>query len=270
MRQSTHMRETAFAMVMAMTVVVLAGPLWADQPKPDDAARTDHGRMMSFAMEHGGVPPRALRLRAIVARAWEDSIATWKRLMSSYADEIDQVRLQFVSRLQPNNCYGLYAGEGPAYCSGNNTVFVGTNAAHRLMARFGPKGEAGITFLIGHEMGHHIQNIQGRFQLLNHVLRHTRAGRADLMRRFELEADCYAGVWISASDAWANSTHFRADLYEVLERIGDDKLLKQEPDSSSVRMGDVHGTSEQRITWFRRGVESGDWRVCEAFSAARP
>ena len=59
---------------------------------------------------------------------------------------------------------------GPAYCSGNQTVFVGTDAAYRLMAKFGPQGEAGITFLIGHEIGHHIQNIHGRFHYLAQAL----------------------------------------------------------------------------------------------------
>jgi len=272
MRQSTRVRRTA--MVAAVGAAAALAPIWsmrADERAPDQGALPDVvGRMQSFPMEEGGVPPRAMRLRVVVARAWDDSVATWKRLMGKDAAEIDQVRLRYVSQLKPDNCYGLYAGEGPAYCSGNNTVFVGTGAAHRLMARFGAQGEAGITFLIGHEMGHHIQNIQGRFLLLNHVLAHEPARRLDLLRRFELEADCYAGVWIHSSEAWASSDRFRAQLYEVLLSIGDENMREDEPDSRTVRMGGVHGTSQQRIAWFTRGVESGDWHVCKSFSAARP
>ena len=115
-------------------------------------------------------------------------------------------------------------------------MFVGTGAANRLMARFGPQGEAGITFLIGHEMGHHIQNINGRFLLLNHLLAHAPAQPPRLVRRFELEADCYAGVWIHSSEAWASSDRFRAQLYEVLRSIGDENMREDEPDSRTVRM----------------------------------
>jgi uncharacterized protein len=271
MRRSTRVRRTAMATVVGAATAL--APIWsmhAAERAPEDATAPDVvGRMQSFPLEEGGVPPRALRLRVIIARAWDDSVATWKRLMGDYAAEIDQVQLRYVSRLKPNNCYGLYAGEGPAYCSGNNTVFVGTNAAHRLMARFGADAGAGITFLIGHEMGHHIQNIHGRFLLLSHVIRRTPESRLELMRRFELEADCYAGVWMSSSDAWTKP-RFRVQLYDVLHRIGDEDILEDKPNDRTARMGGVHGTSQERIAWFTRGVESRDWRACKAFSAARP
>jgi uncharacterized protein len=217
------------------------------------------------AME-SGLPPASLRLRAIVARAWDDAIATWKRLMEQRAADIAMVNLRFVTRLAPNNCYGLYNGEGPAYCSGNRTVFVGTDAASRLMAQLGPEGEAGITFLIGHEIGHHIQNLQGRFQTLNIVLSRLPAARPELMRRFELEADCFAGVWIHSSQAWASSGSFRAELLGVLDGIGDDKILAREP-RSEVQIRGIHGTSEQRRRWFLRGADHGDVKACNTFSA---
>jgi hypothetical protein len=229
---------------------------------PADVAGT------ALAAEESGVPPRGQRLRAIVARALDDSIATWKHLIAPRSAEIESIDLRFVARLEPGNCYGLYAGEGPAYCSGNRTVFVGTHEANRLMARFGPHGEAGITFLIGHEMGHHIQNIYGRFHVLSHIIARAPRARADLVRRFELEADCYAGVWIQASPAWAKSARFRSDLLEVLAGIGDDSILRQEGREQAHGM---HGTSEQRTRWFMRGTRSGgDWRACNVFSVAKP
>jgi len=208
-----------------------------------------------------------LRLRAIVSRAWDDSIATWKRLLVVRAPDIESVHLRFVARLGPANCYGLYAGEGPAYCSGNETVFVGTDAARRLMTKFGPQAETAITFLIGHEMGHHIQNINGRFQLLNHIIARAPDLRADLVRRFELQADCYAGVWIHGSEAWARSQRFRSQLLKVLGSIGDEQLLAR---GLSLPARAVHGTSQQRTRWFARGADSGDWRACDTFSAASP
>lgn len=273
MRRSTRMRKSTVVAIVG-TAAALAGASAAKaQERPADAGlpATAFGRMTapSLSDAESGVPPRSLRLRAIVSRAWDDSIATWKRLMQPLAPEVEMVGLRFVRRLGPANCYGLYAGEGPAYCSGNRTVFVGTNAANRLMAKFGTNGEAGITFLIGHEMGHHIQNIYGRFHLLNQAVARAPASRADLMRRFELEADCFAGVWIHASDAWASSSRFRAELSEVLKGIGDESILGSRP-AESMRGLAVHGTSAQRRRWFTRGVKSGDWRACNTFRVARP
>ena len=218
--------------------------------------------------EEGGVPPPVFRLQAIVARAWDDSIATWSRLMQSRAEEIAAVNLRFVSRLGPTNCYGLYTGDGPAYCSGNQTVFVGTDAANRLMARFGPQAEAGMTFLIGHEFGHHIQNLYGRFQLLSHAIYATPADGPQFVRRFELEADCYAGVWMHDSAGWAQSAQLRSDMLTVLASIGDEKILADQPPSELPRLG-LHGTSQQRTRWFLRGANSGDPQACDTFSAPR-
>jgi uncharacterized protein len=218
------------------------------------------------AQIESGVPPPELRLRAIVARALDDSIATWKRLVSADALEVGNVNVRFVTHLAPSNCFGLYSGDGPAYCSGNATVFVGVDAANHLMSRFGSEGEAGITFLIGHEIGHHIQNIFGRFRYFDYVVRSSPGNRAEFSRRFELEADCYAGVWIQASDAWAKSERFRADMRAVIASIGDDSLLDASGKPGAVE--GVHGSSQQRVRWFERGLQSGSLQACDTFSAA--
>ena len=105
--------------------------------------------------------------------------------------------------------------------------------------------------------------------MLNNMLARTPGERVDLVRRFELEADCYAGVWIHASAAWANSSRFRAELTAVLSSIGDENVLRTRARRRRMRRGGVHGTSAQRRRWFMRGAESGDWRACDTFSAAR-
>ena len=275
MRQSTHVRKGAIAAGMGSAALLVTA--WAavssaaDGPArpgllPDETGRTT---ISSFRTLESGMPPPVFRLQAIVARAWEDSINTWKRLIATRAQEVGAVNLRFVSKLNPTNCYGLYAGEGPAYCSGNQTVFVGTREANRLMARFGAHGEAGITFLIGHEVGHHIQNINGRFLYLSHRLTHAPHQRADLIRRFELQADCLAGVWVSASEAWSNSEGFRKQMLGVLKSVGDESLLEGVPAAKLSKVG-VHGTSDQRIHWFTVGVENGSPDACNTFAVAQP
>jgi hypothetical protein len=271
MRRSTRMRRKALATAFGVAAA-LAPAAHAQSLAPGEQSTSSEVAGMqgpALMAEESGVPPRGQRLRAIVQRALDDSVVTWKRLIGPRASEIEAVNVRFVARLGPSDCYGLYAGEGPVYCSGNQTVFVGTDAANRLMATFGPRGEAGISFLIGHEMGHHVQNIYGRFHLLNRVIARLPGARADLIRRFELEADCYAGVWIHASPAWANSARFRSDLIEVLASIGDDSRLGSDPDERAPPLAG-HGTSEQRTRWFMRGAQSGDWRACNVFGAANP
>ena len=277
MRRGARVRKTAMVTVIgaatALAPVVHLGSSARAQERaapghtlPDDAVGPMQG--LGLYAEESGTPPRGLRLRAIAARALDDSIATWKRIIGPRSQEVADVSLRFVTRLGPSNCFGLYAGEGPVYCSGNRTVFVGTHEANRLMARFGPRGEAGLTFLIGHEMGHHIQNIHGRFHLLNNVIARAPAARSYLVRRFELEADCYAGVWIQASPEWSNSARFRSDLIEVLSTMGDDSILGAE--GHGRRQG-AHGTSRERTRWFVRGTNSGgDWSACNLFSADMP
>jgi hypothetical protein len=221
-----------------------------------------------FASETGS-PPAELRLRAIVVRAIDDSVVTWSRLMQPRAAEVAAVSVRFVTRLAPDNCYGLYAGDGPVYCSGNQTVFVGTTAANRLMSRFGRQAEAGITYLIGHEIGHHIQNLTGRFHALSQALFAEPENGVDYVRRFELQADCYAGVWIHGSPAWATSDQFRADLLAVLSDIGDDAILAGQSPAKVERVG-LHGTTQQRLRWFLRGAETGELEACDTFGPSQP
>lgn len=258
MRRSTRKRYGALA-ALAGAAVVLVPALSA--PHAEDAAQ--HSFLPPGIGEAAGLPS-SLRLHAVVARAWDDSLATWTRLMAPQAGEVAMVSLQLVRRLAPRNCYGLYAGEGPAYCSGNHTVFVGTKAASQLMAKFGPNGEAAIAFLIGHEIGHHIQNINGRFQMLNYMLARLPGSRGDLVRRFELEADCYAGVWMHASRRWSSSPDLRSRVRAVLANIGDDSVLAETPGAKISEMA-THGTSAQRSNWFMRGVERGSLDACNTF-----
>ncbi|KAB2940271.1 MAG: neutral zinc metallopeptidase [Hyphomicrobium sp.] len=253
----------ALSGVGAISVITMQSQLAGAQPS--EAIEIPAG---SHPSETGSPPPE-LRLRAIVARAVDDSVATWSRLMGQRAIEVAAVNVRFVSRLAPDNCYGLYTGDGPAYCSGNRTVFVGTDAANRLMSKFGRQAEAGISFLIGHEIGHHIQNLNGRFHVLSQAIYSAPDDAHQHVRRFELQADCLAGVWIHDSPAWATSNQFRADLLAVLSDIGDDALLAGQP-PATVRRAGLHGTTEQRTRWFLRGAQTGDVEACDTFGVKEP
>ena len=265
MRQSTSVGSIIFATIVGVAAagaVVRAG----DRSLPSNADGHAPAPIIapSGVAVESGTPPQDLRLRAVVSRAWDDAIITWKGLIRARAMEIGAVKLRFVVRLSPMNCYGLYAGEGPAYCSGNRTVFIGTEAAEQQMVKFGPHGGAGIAFLVGHEIGHHIQNMHGRFRFLGRAIRSSPDNAADAVRRFELEADCLAGMWIHASKAWSNSRRFKTDIMAALKTIGDENFGGRSTGDRKTPLA-VHGTSAQRARWFMRGMESGNMRACDTF-----
>lgn len=266
MKQTTSLRGVVFATIVGAAAGSVTA--WAEGSSTwfsgDNHVPAPMIAPAGFAAE-SGTPPRDLRLRAVIFRAWEDAVTTWKGLIRARAMEIGAVNLRFVNRLSPMNCYGLYAGEGPVYCSGNLTVFIGTEAADRLLVKLGPHGGAGITFLVGHEIGHHIQNLHGRFRFLKGVIRSAPDNMVDAIRRFELEADCLAGVWIRASKSWSNSSRFKVDIMAALKTIGDESLGGPSMDDRTSRAAGVHGTSQQRTRWFMRGLESGNLRACNTF-----
>ena len=127
--------------------------------------------------------------------------------------------------VRASHCYGLYIGAGPVYCSGNTTVFVSVASMDDLAQKIPAVGDAGLAFLVAHELGHHIQKLTGRFRVLNALIRNNPSAQRKLALRFELEADCLAGVWASKSPKFAATEGARATMLTSLDAIGDDRVL---------------------------------------------
>ena len=138
-----------------------------------------------------------------------------------------------------------------------------------LETRFGAKGEAARAYVIAHEIGHHVQNLTGATR----QVQRGSSGASSAAVRLELQADCYAGVWVAhAPDASSGQVALDpADIEDGIRAaaaVGDDAIQKQTqgrvmPDAFT------HGTSEQRMRWFRTGVQTGDPESCDTFRAAR-
>jgi predicted metalloprotease len=155
---------------------------------------------------------------------------------------------------------------GPFYCPLDERVYIDLGFYRDLRDRFGAPGDFAQAYVIAHEVGHHVQNIQGISQQVQDAQQgrsETEANRLSVMQ--ELQADCFAGVW--AHDAEARGILERGDVEEALNAassIGDDRLQMQSqgrvtPDSFT------HGTSAQRSSWFQTGIESGDIDSCNTF-----
>ena len=198
-----------------------------------------------------------------------DAQETWKdRLGSRYEDT--KVVL-FRDSIQ-SACGYAGAATGPFYCPGDRKVYLDLSFYEELQRRFGAPGDFAQAYVLAHEIGHHVQTITGTENQMRQMQRSNPGSGNALSVRLELQADCYAGVW--GHDA-AQKGRFAAgkveldpgDAEEALRAaaaIGDDRLQK-------LGTGRVmpekftHGSSEQRMTWFKRGFDSGDPKSCNTF-----
>jgi hypothetical protein len=161
---------------------------------------------------------------------------------------------------------------GPFYCPLDETVYIDLIFYRDLKERFRAPGDFAQAYVIAHEVGHHVQNQLGIMQKVQEMRSRVDEVRSnDLSVRTELQADCFAGLWAHHAD---KSRHIleEGDIEEALNAassIGDDRIQKQTrgyvvPDSFT------HGSSEQRVRWFRRGLETGDFAQCNTFQVRNP
>jgi predicted metalloprotease len=159
------------------------------------------------------------------------------------------------------------AAMGPFYCPADRKVYIDLAFYDTLRDRLGAPGDFAQAYVIAHEVGHHLQNLQGTTAKLESA--RQRLSERDynaLSVRLELQADCFAGVWAhhsQQSKGWLE----KGDIEEGLNaaaQIGDD-TLQRKSQGTVVPESFTHGSSEQRTRWFKRGLESGDLKACDTF-----
>jgi uncharacterized protein len=159
---------------------------------------------------------------------------------------------------------------GPFYCPSDQKVYLDLAFWQELASKYGASGEAARAYVIAHEIGHHVQGLTGAS---NEARRMGARGAQSGSVRLELQADCYAGVWVAhAPEVSGGQVQLDAkdveDGLRAASAVGDDTLQRRSagrvaPDSFT------HGSSEQRMRWFRTGVQTGDPASCDTFNAAR-
>jgi predicted metalloprotease len=157
---------------------------------------------------------------------------------------------------------------GPFYCPGDEKLYIDLAFFRDLQTRFRAPGDFAQAYVIAHEVAHHVQKLTGAFQKLEAArARGSKAEFNQMSVRMELQADCYAGVW--GHHAGNMNQLDVGDIAEGLNAataVGDDRLQKQ-GQGRVVPESFTHGTSEQRMRWFKRGLDSGRPRDCDTFSA---
>jgi predicted metalloprotease len=165
----------------------------------------------------------------------------------------------FSRGISTGGCGNATSAVGPFYCPGDSKLYVDPTFYQVMESRLKAPGDFAQAYVVAHEVGHHVQNLIGANQI-----RKTGEDRNQTSVRLELQADCLAGVWGHTARAALAIT--AADLTEALNAahaIGDDTL------GHSNAAEYTHGSSAQRVRWFRRGFDTGDARRCDTFSVAR-
>jgi uncharacterized protein len=209
--------------------------------------------------------------RELTAVVLADTEETWSALLPKYGLQYVEPKLVLFSGAVESACGMGESAMGPFYCPLDQRVYLDTTFFDDLSQRFGAPGDFAQAYVIAHEVGHHVQTLVGTAEKVSAAQqRMSKADANALSVRMELQADCYAGVW-GHHAARSRQLLETGDVEEGLRAasaIGDDRIQKQTrgrvvPDAFT------HGSSEQRMRWFKRGLETGDPQACDTFAAAQ-
>lgn len=210
-------------------------------------------------------PPSADEQRSaqLVSFVLDDAQKTWTDILPGYR----HARLVLFRNATYSGCGSARAATGPFYCPQDEKVYIDLGFWNDLR-RFGAGGEFAQAYVIAHEIGHHVQKLVGTEAKVEQLRAYNPSAGNQLSVALELQADCYAGVWAHSGEQ-RNIIH-TDDIQQGLQAaaaVGDDHLQKMThgyvaPDSFT------HGSSQQRMDWFQRGLQSGDMRACNTFGSA--
>lgn len=222
-----------------------AGP---DQPARIGAPADEAGQFMSVVLA--------------------DTEDTWSAIFQANGSQYEKPKLVLFSEQVNTGCGFANSGVGPFYCPADSRVYIDLSFFQELQTRFQAPGDFAQAYVLAHEVGHHVQNLLGTESKVRAAQeRASDVERNQLQVRMELQADCFAGVWAHNADR-ARQIIEQGDVEEALgaaSAVGDDTIQRRTrghvvPDSFT------HGTAQQRMTWFQRGLESGNPGSCDTFS----
>lgn len=214
-------------------------------------------------------PPADDTMARFVSVVLADTEDVWHERFREMGGTYREPKLRLFRGAEPTACGMGQSAMGPFYCPGDEKVYIDLSFYETMRSQLGAPGDFAQAYVIAHEVGHHVQNLMGITEKVEQARR--RAGEAQgnqLSVRLELQADCFAGVWAHHAQK-ARQVLEQGDLEEALNaasRIGDDALQRQS--SGTVRPETfTHGSSAQRVNWFKRGMQTGSVQQCNTFEA---
>ena len=214
-------------------------------------------------------PPADDEMARFVSKVLGSTEETWDQVFREGKSQYQAPKLVLFSDATPTACGTGQSAMGPFYCPGDQKVYIDLSFYRDLKERFKAPGEFAQAYVIAHEVGHHVQNLLGISDKVHQAQQGASRTKANgLSVRLELQADCFAGVWGNRADA-AKQIIEPGEIEQALNAasaIGDDRL-QQQSQGRIVPESFTHGSSEQRMRWFKRGMDTGDLRQCDTFKA---
>jgi uncharacterized protein len=213
--------------------------------------------------------PEEEKLVDFVDAVMEDTQVTWQQLLGS---RYQPTKVRLFRDAIESACGFAESASGPFYCPGDHYVYLDLGFFNELRTKFAAKGEFAEAYVLAHEVGHHVQNLLGIDAQMRQLQSQNPGAANQLSVRLELQADCLAGVWAHATNRSGRADKGLVELepgdledgLRAAAAIGDDRIQRMStghvfPDKFT------HGTSEQRVTWLRRGFDNGAPDACQTF-----
>jgi predicted metalloprotease len=220
-------------------------------------------------MQGGAPPPTGNDEGAqFVSAVLADTEDTWTEIFQAGGERYQPPKLVLFTGVVRSACGTAQAAMGPFYCPSDQKVYIDLGFYRELRERFRAPGDFAQAYVIAHEIGHHVQTLLGTSQQVRQMQEQSSKQQGNALSvQLELQADCYAGVWAHHANR-ARQILEEGDVEEGLNAasaIGDDNIQRQ-TQGTVVPESFTHGSSQQRVTWFRRGLESGSMKNCDTFA----
>ena len=214
-------------------------------------------------------PPANDPTAQFVSKVLASTEDTWNAAFREMGRQYQEPKLVLFSGMTPTACGTGQSAMGPFYCPGDQKVYIDLAFFREMKEKFRAPGEFAQAYVVAHEVGHHVQHLLGISDQVQRARQQSGEKEANALSvRLELQADCLAGVWGKRTDSMAQVLD-PGDLEAALKAaaaIGDDRL-QQQAQGRIVPESFTHGSSEQRMRWFKRGFDSGDFNQCNTFNA---
>jgi uncharacterized protein len=214
-------------------------------------------------------PPADDKMAKFVAKVLAETEDTWKTTFREAGGYYREPKLVLFTGATPTACGTGKTAQGPFYCPLDEKVYIDLAFYQDLKDRFRAPGEFAEAYVIAHEVGHHVQTLMGISKKVRAAQERSSETRANALSvRLELQADCFAGLWAKRTDSMKHILE-PGEIEQALtaaSAIGDDRLQKRAR-GYAVPETFTHGSSKQRVWWFKRGIESGNLKQCDTFRA---
>jgi len=258
--------------ILFVILVVLAGWYFGFDPSMilgggDSGQVTDGSGQFTDNSGQGTGAPANDEMKQFVATVLAETEDVWNGIFQANGMKYEEPKLLLFSGQVRSACGFTTSAAGPFYCPGDHKVYLDTDFFRQLSQQFGASDDFARAYVIAHEVGHHVQNLTGILPKFNQMRQSMSEADANHMSmQVELQADCFAGVW--GHYTAQKGILEKGDLEDALnaaQQIGDDTLQKKMqgyvvPESFN------HGTSAQRVKWFKRGFDSGKLSDCDTFN----